>query len=447
MSAREHAIRFTVGFVCIASFVCAQPSVLQAQDAGDPAEFLKEAHEKYVDLTQKGLKSFAAEFRLDASGDKIPEKLKEQMYFGYSWTAPDKEEYSFSKVLAKLEKTLQEATRGMWQDITGVLVFENLGKASGLKLAFEEETAVLTGSLEGLGAFTARFEKSTHLLQEILFDKDALKVVYAFEKEGGLFRLVSKEVFKGDKRAAKTAYSLLQKVNGFVLPCAMSIEGEKGPTKLAINYMKVNDTDAAVAAPEAADVKAKVSKFEKAWPKWSADEKTTQMKELAGVADDMASAAIALRGLVDADLGVRKEAAMCLAKMKRRNATKPLLAALDANDKNFDVYIAVIYALGEIADPAAVDALSKDWWNQKFGENAVAAASAKCAALGKIRHPSAVDALIDTFFLTNENAPGLALIRASIIASLKKLTGQNFGYDRDAWKDWWKKNRTTFKFE
>jgi hypothetical protein len=118
---------------------------------------------------------------------------------------------------------------------------------------------------------------------------------------------------------------------------------------------------------------------------------------------------------------------------------------MERNEKEIEIYLRLIRALGEIGDPRAVDVLSKDWWNQRIGEHAVAAAKAKVQALGNIRHPSAVDALIETFTLAKEELVGH--FRKDVIQSLMKLTGQEFGFDRDAWKDWWKKNRASFRFD
>ena len=69
----------------------------------------------------------------------------------------------------------------------------------------------------------------------------------------------------------------------------------------------------------------------------------------------------------------------------------------------------------------------------------------KVAALGNIRHATAVDALIDALQLTGDG--GHHEIRAEIVKSLNKLTGQNFLLDRKQWKTWWKRNRGTHRFE
>jgi len=37
--------------------------------------------------------------------------------------------------------------------------------------------------------------------------------------------------------------------------------------------------------------------------------------------------------------------------------------------------------------------------------------------------------------------------RRIIYGSLRKLTGQDFGYDRDAWREWWKRNRASHRFD
>jgi hypothetical protein len=194
-------------------------------------------------------------------------------------------------------------------------------------------------------------------------------------------------------------------------------------------------------------VKAKVGEFEKGWKKWEEGRKVAELQDLSEIPHDLVSAAIAKKGLRDRSTVVRERAAEALGVMKRKNVVPALIAAMKMkkNEEVIEVYVRLITALGEIGDPRAVDILSKDWWNQKIGEYGVAAAKAKIRALGNIEHVTAVDALIDTFYLAKEETIGW--FKDDLIQSLKKLTRQDFRYDRKAWKAWWKKNRSSHDFE
>jgi HEAT repeat protein len=115
------------------------------------------------------------------------------------------------------------------------------------------------------------------------------------------------------------------------------------------------------------------------------------------------------------------------------------------NEKNIETYATVIWALGQIGDPRAIPHLAKGWWSQKEKASAYAAARFKIDALGNIKDKRCIDAILDLFYAVPDG--DLAPVGKNILNSLIKLTGQNLGISKRAWKDWWKKNRATFKFK
>jgi hypothetical protein len=128
-----------------------------------------------------------------------------------------------------------------------------------------------------------------------------------------------------------------------------------------------------------------------------------------------------------------------------RNVVSTLTKAMKSNEDNLSVYLALIAALGDLGDPKAIPYLSKDFWNQKEAVTGIRVANAKIAALGNIRSKKSVDALVDMLFVAGPGAMGR--LSRSLTQSLESLTGQKFGWDRDRWKDWWKKNKSKFKLE
>jgi hypothetical protein len=167
--------------------------------------------------------------------------------------------------------------------------------------------------------------------------------------------------------------------------------------------------------------------------------------------DDKVSAAIAKYGLADKDSSVQLEALKVLGTMGRKNVTPQVIAFFQTCDKNIEMYIAAAEALGKLNDPRAVDPLSKAFWSRDFDSLSDEARNAKAEALGNIRHVSSVEALMDLLIATGGRKGGGGNARGQtvgrVVASLQKLTGQKIGRERDAWRDWWKDNKATFKFE
>ena len=420
-------------------------SASPAQEAQDDlAVFLSEARKAHLDLTARGLQSFSAELTMRRSVDVNMRRYKNLAGFGYSWSAPELVEFDFEKTHKSLHKPYQDTLRDFWRDVTGAIWFDTLEKLQELRME-EDAYTVLSGKTEKGMEIRASFETGTKKLVELEVPASKAKVTIVYDRTEGGYRVSWREVSVNDAMAYRLSYGVFRKVSGFELPTILKLVSKANSTEYRVRYLSVNGESAQMEALSDAEVEGRVKAFEDGWRKWSEGGRIANLQELSDVEDDRVSAAIAKRGLKDRSPDVRERAAESLGVMGRENVVPALIAAMKKNEKVIDVYLALIEALGEIADPRAVDILSKDWWTQRIGENAAAAAKAKIHALGNIKHPSAVDALIDTFFMTSEDKVGI--FKADLVAALTKLTGQDLRYDRRAWKDWWKKNRASYEFE
>ncbi len=422
-------------------------SAAAEEEVSEEAAFLEKARQRVLDHPGRGLKSFSVRVTIRHTADPDLNRYKHVAEFSYAWTAPDTEDYSFvhPDATKELQRGIRQATGKMWRELTGVLFFPDLASAGKRKLETGEDRTVLTGALEKIGGFRAAFDAETLLMRGIEFPKLKVRITYAFSAVQDRHRVDAREVFHKGKVVMRTRYAAFRKVNGFLLPTVISVKAEKKATSFDLAYLTVNERQAVVEAMDEQEVREKVKAFEKGWRTWSEAEKIKEMKGLAEIPHDRVSATIARWGLRDRSEAVRVEAARVLGMMKRKNVTPLLIAAMGREEKNIRVYLAVIKTLGELDDPRAVKPLSTDWWNQRIGEYAVAAAKAKIDALGNIRFHASVDALIDVFYLTRDNT--ISQFKGNIRAALVKLTGQDFIYDRKKWKDWWRKNRSRFRFE
>lgn len=424
------------------------PLLLAATDAPaadvDPAAFLAAARANHADLTARGLASFEARVTLRRADDENVARIRDSIRFTYSFAGPDREEFDMKDTVEAARKPVRDALTGMWREVTGAMWFADFAAAPDLRADARDASTVLTGTAKTTAGFQATFDKSALRLDDAVFAADTATRAWTYEETPGGLRVRRRDVSLKGAFVFMTTYEVVREVAGFALPTVVRIKADGKWTEFGLEYRQVNGKPAAAAPIDPAVVKAKVEAFEKGWKTFAGDEKGERVRDLAELGHDLASAAIAKLALKDASADVRGEAADALGLMRRHNAVPALLAALPANEDEIRVYLRVVEALGEIGDPRAVDALSKDWWNQRVPEYGVIAARTKIQALGKIRHASSVDALLDTFTVAAEDKIGQ--LRGDIVESLKKLTGQDFAFDRKAWGDWWKKNRAGFRF-
>jgi hypothetical protein len=434
-------------------FLLFAASLAQAAEP-DAAAFVAEAKKLFYAPPQTPLKSFSGDISLRHSPDPKTMAVRDKVRFGYSWNAPDREDFAWLEVPKLFQGPLRLVVGGLWRDLSGVLVFDWLEGAGDLTCASKDGVTVLRGTHKETGKFQAHFdEKSKRLLKMGVEGKGRLRglefrYTFATKKKDDRSYLVlgGKDVLRNGTLQMKFVYEAVLTVSGFWFPTVFTVRGKDGRVNsFNVRYATVNGKPARMEAVSTDDVKAAVAAFKKNWRKWDELEKTAQMRKLAKFGHDLASSAIAKYGLRDRDPAVRREAAVNLGEMGRRNVTGDLIAVMKPNEKYIETYKAVIHALGRIGDPRAIGVLSKDWWNQGERGTAYDAARAKIDALGLIRDKRSVDAIIDVFYIAPDHA--LGPVANNIVRSLSKLTGQNFGRNRRAWKDWWKKNRASHRFD
>ena len=126
---------------------------------------------------------------------------------------------------------------------------------------------------------------------------------------------------------------------------------------------------------------------------------------------------------------VRIWVAFALVKItESETAFKFLLSVL--KDEDWGVRYDAAHALGEIADKRAVEPLMK-----ALGDEVEYVRWAAAWALGEIGERCAVEPLIKA--LSDEDL----LVRRHAAGALRKITGENFGEDREEWLNWLKKQK------
>jgi HEAT repeat protein len=180
-----------------------------------------------------------------------------------------------------------------------------------------------------------------------------------------------------------------------------------------------------------------VGNFRKQYKEADGMGKVDAIRSIAAVKHKKVAKAL-LSGLGSRDPMVRKAAAEALKTQADKSTTGKLVTAL-AKEVQEDIKILLIEALGEIGDPRAVPAITKDL--VRPGQPAVT--KAKIVALGKIRDKRCIEALIDFMWKWGR---GSRDFRRELHTALTTLTGKDYGNDRRAWKDWWERTKKWFRF-
>ncbi len=424
-----------------------QPGAADTAMDAETAAFLKAYDATRHNPVAAGLKSFSCEILMNLPDKRLPEgKIK----VAYAWNAPYEEVVSTEEG-GPLKKLFNENFTQIWKGITGDLVSEYLsaGSAKHLKEPDGVRIEVLRDKKTVANLFFDENEKRLVKVESLKGPRTVR--TYAYEKQNGKL-VVSTETIETDK-SAEQGRSILKfarhrEVNGFTLPTLLTLARPKGEVMLDITFVTVNGKPAQVAGQDVKDLKAKISEFEKGWPKWDPLQKSEEVKKLAGEGGPHVAATLA-KYINDPEPMVRIEIVRALASIKDVSSVPALIAALDTNrkDKEIDVFKEVCKALGLIGDARAVLPLSKNIMGGKRGDGTWhAQAQARIDALGSIKHVSAVDELISLFGLCGGAHGGYAHYRVMVSKSLRNLTGKEFR-DQNDWRDWWSKNKATFKFE
>ena len=441
---------------CFAFLMPSTVAVAREEKAGSDEDrtgaraFLEEVYEKYMLPNRGGLESFSLSATLHATGSPWFDRLKDNVALHYDWQAPDREDLRLEGVPKQGRRMIRDALAGLWMDIAGGCAFPGLDQ-EGLALERGEVGVVLTVFSEDRDPLIrALFDPVTRLALQIdrRNGNREITVIPTFAVKEGLFRFEGKTVsLPGQPSSGEGSFSYggFREIDGFVLPTLLTVNTGKAELEFGFEYETINGKEAGKALVDVEMVKALVKEYEKNYSKWSSPQKLGAMQNLMETGHELAAAAIAKKGLKDKDLHVREEAAKALGRMGCRKELGSLTKALKPNDRNQRVYLAIIEALGDMGDPKAVPFLSKDFWNQKETGTGIKIAQAKIDALGRIRSKKSVDALIDMLYIAGRGA--MRQIMPQLVKSLRKLTDQDFDRDRNAWKGWWKKNKSKFKLE
>jgi hypothetical protein len=153
---------------------------------------------------------------------------------------------------------------------------------------------------------------------------------------------------------------------------------------------------------------------------------TTLLPVAARMVGDLYGAQSLLPVLRDGKPPNKRAAVTALGLLADSTATLALIEAL-SKTANFELKGAIIIALGRIGDdratPMLIQALLKAF-DISLREHAA-------EALGLIGAEAAIDALIESLV---KDAPS---VRLQVVRSLRRITGESFGDDADAWWGWW----------
>ncbi len=457
MSRNEILLVAAMTLFLVPAAAAEEPAVPPAEGGGAPAEkpaidvestaFLK-AYDDARIKNSPALSGFSCEILMTLPDKRLPlGKLK----VAYAWNAPSEEMVSTEEG-GQLKKLFTENFTQIWRGITGELLTDFV---AGCTVKFCREP-------DGVRLEASRGKKVT---ANLFFD-DAMKKLlrveslkgprivysYAFEKLKEKF-IVSVETVDNEKSEQgrfSVKYTRHREVSGFMLPTFITLARAKGDVNLDITYLTVNGKPALVAGQDLRDLKTKIIDFEKGWPKWDPLQKVTEIKKLTEEGGPQVAQILA-KYLGDPEPMVRIEIARSLGTLRQNVAVPALIAAMDSNrkDKELEVFKEICRALGAISDPRAVEPLSKNIMGGKRGDGTWhEQAQARIDALGSIKHVAAVDELISLFGLCGgaRGGGGYQHYRVMVSKSLRNLTGQDFRTQNE-WRDWWGKNKNTFKFE
>jgi len=434
-------------------------ALLVAQDEEPPVTdeapdeataFFDDACSRYELHYKNKLESLGVELRVLSLARGPAGRFAGEISISYEWETPELEDIVLDGVPGRYERTIRDPLRGLWKDLAGGGVFPELD-GGGLTLSETDEGLALTASPEDSYERTIYFDPETKLvLSAKLVREDSVSyIVPTYSSVDGLLRIEAKTVtvtgLDGSEATGTFSYSGFQNLSNYFLPTQMTLNLGESMVEFGIDYVHINGETPTGAGVDPAVLKALLSEYGKRYSKWSTPEKLAGTRKLAATRDEKAAETIAKKVLKDKEINLRAEGAMILGRMGCRKAVPHLIKALKANERELKVYEALIKALGDLGDPKAVPALSGDFWNQREGAVGIKVAQLKIDALGRIRSKKSIDALIDMLYKGEQGV--MNRLAPNFVKSLRKLTGQEIGWDRGRWKDWWKKNKGRFKFD
>lgn len=424
---------------------------VEAEPASEAETFLKNACGKYELHYKYELESLGIEMHVLSLGRGPVGRFAEDVKINYEWETLELEDIVLDGVPGRFVKVIRDPLRGLWKDIVGGSVFPEL-EGGPLELEETDEGVSLVNTPDESYERTVFFDPETLLVLSAKLVRDdgsESYIVPSYVPVDGLLRLESKVVTvvgqDGNENEGSFSYTGFRQMSGFYLPTQMVVNVGESMVEFSLDYLHINGEKPTGAGADSEVVKALIKEFEKQYSKWSTPEKLAAARKLSATRDEKASDAMAKKMLKDKDLKVREECAGLLGRMGCRKAVPQLIKAMKSNEREHAVYEALIGALGDLGDPRAVPALSSDFWNQKEGAQGMKMARLKIDALGQIRSKKSIDALIDLLYKGEQGV--MNRLAPNFVRSLRALSGQEFGWDRARWKDWWKKNKGKTRLE
>jgi HEAT repeat protein len=195
----------------------------------------------------------------------------------------------------------------------------------------------------------------------------------------------------------------------------------------------------AAAPPEPAKLAESLKSKEKA-------DRLAAARDAKDVQDEKLTAPLAAL-LDDDEAAIRHAAIEALGRRTAADAQKKAASALASHvtkvAKRADAeveLIAAVQALGVLAQPSSLDALTSDIEI----DTPLEVVRARLTAVANLPSPEAIDALIQ--FLAKQGRGKNGAQREACRAALRDATGQNLGNDPDAWRAWWKDAKKDFDF-
>ncbi|GEM_PF-3026872 len=437
------------------------PAPPPGQDPGaDATAFLEKARASWFSASREGMTSVTADASLDAE-DSVPSgnrRLKpwQEMKFSnldalYAWSEAAGQEINLTGEMDRrrrmqMEKQVRKYLDAVWRGIAGS-PFGPFPEGLTPALSEEEGDRVVTFKKRETTVLRLRFSATTGLPFTMEETRGKRRTTWTFRfstvEEKRVLSGLSIVSEAGDKILEDTGISWERfvLVNEMPLPVAVKLDCKGRSFALRLTYRDVNGEPAEVKTGGKEAVKDLAKWLSTAFSSGGILEKEQAIETALDMGTEHA-AQLLVRYVYDREAGV--SVAKALGKMGKGGAVPGLISALSRARSRTDLHLMVIWALGEIGDPRAVPALSKNIWSGCGTAGWKEPAVARVEALGHIRHATAVDELID---LTEDTRRrwGHAL-RQHAFKALRDLTGQRLPNNPRAWKDWWKENRRTFRF-
>jgi len=221
-------------------------------------------------------------------------------------------------------------------------------------------------------------------------------------------------------------------------------KGEKPPAPRAGSPITL------VSNPTPEQVTAAVEGLKAAFKSKTYDTIAAALGEYGGVQDPKVVHEVAA-GLRSRDAAIRIASIQTLGWMKDPAALRQLHREYRRGrsewTKEEDIFAALLQAIGRHGDPSSIDVLADD----PFRGLTLATGRARIFGLANIRRKDSVEELIKGTQLAGSNrarsgrAVGETRFLREFYLGLLVLTGEDFGSDLEPWRQWWRKNKGTFK--